>query len=99
MGSSQIELRGLLSELAMFHPASASSLFAFLFVCAFVVVAFIWGVWTSARREAVNPWRRTLPVTIATVLWLAAILAVVGNGWLEGDQRRLLFFAAAMNAV
>jgi len=60
---------------------------------------FIWGVWTSARRESVSPWRRTLPVAIGTTVWLTAILLVVGSGWLEGDQRRLLVFGAAMNAV
>jgi hypothetical protein len=83
----------------MFHAASLSSLFAFLFICAFVVVAFIWGVWKSARRESVNPWRRTLLAAIAAILWLTVILLVVGSGWLEGDQRRLLLIAAAMNVV
>jgi hypothetical protein len=63
------------------------------------VAAFIWGVWKSAGRESVNPGRRTLPVAIGTILWLTAILLVVGCAWLEGDQRRLLFVAVAINAV
>ena len=53
----------------------------------------------SARRESVSPLRRTLLIAIGTVLWLAAILLIVQSGWLQGEQRRLLFFAAAMNAA
>jgi len=56
-------------------------------------------VWASARRESVSPRRRALPVAIGTILWLTAILLVVGSGWLEEDQRRVLLFAGAMNAV
>ena len=85
--------------LAMFHAASLASLTIFLAICGGVVAAFIWGVWTSARRESANPSRRTLPVAIGTILWLAAILLVVGSGWLEGDQRRVLIFGAAINTV
>jgi hypothetical protein len=83
----------------MFREASSASLLAFLLICAFVVAAFFWAVWSSTVRESANPLRRTLPVAIGTVLWLAAILLVVRSGWLQGDQRRVLFFAAAMNAV
>jgi len=83
----------------MFHTASLASLLAFLAICGGVVTAFIWGAWTSARHESVSPSRRTLPVAIATIFWLTAILLVVGSGWLEGDQRRVLIFGAAMNAV
>ncbi len=83
----------------MFHSASLASLLAFLAICEGVVAAFIWGVWTSARRESVSPARRTLQVAIATGLWLTVILLVVGSGWLGGDQRRFLIFGAAMNAV
>src|SRR2546421_1022422 len=79
----------------MFHAASLASLLVFLSICAAVVAAFIWGVWASARRESV----RALPVAIGTILWLTAILLVVGSSWLEEDQRRVLLFAAAMNAV
>jgi hypothetical protein len=84
---------------AMFHPASAASLLAFLVICGVVVAAFLGGVWLSARRESVSPFRRTLLAAMGTILWLAAILLTVRSGWLHGDQRRLLFFAAAMNAV
>ena len=83
----------------MFHPASLPSLLAFLVICAAVVAAFLGGVWSSARREAVNPFRRTLPVAIGTILWLSAILFVVQSGWLYGDQRRLLLFGLSINAV
>jgi hypothetical protein len=83
----------------MFRAASLASLLAFLAVCGGVLTMFIWGVWTSARRDWGNPSRRTLPVAIGTILWLSAILLVVGSGWLEGDQRRVLVFGAAMNAV
>jgi hypothetical protein len=83
----------------MFHAASLTSLLAFLAICEGVVAMFLWGVWTSARRDSVDPSRRTLPVAIATILWLLAILLVVESGWLKGDQRRLLMFGAAMNAV
>ena len=83
----------------MFQPASAVSLLAFVIICAAVVCAFFGGVWLSARRESVNPLRRTLLVAVGTVLWLSAICFIVESGWLRGEQRRLLLFAAAMNAV
>jgi hypothetical protein len=83
----------------MFHAASLASLLAFLAICGGVVAMFIWGVWTSARHKSVSPSQRTLPVAVGTILWLLAILLVVGSGWLEGDQRRLLMFGVAMNAV
>jgi hypothetical protein len=76
----------------MFHAASTGSLIIFLCICAFVVAAFIWGVWKT-RRE------RTLPVAIGTMIWLGVIHLVVGGGWLEEDQRRVLLFAASMNLV
>jgi len=63
------------------------------------VGAFIWGVRTSAGRESKSPLRRALPVAIGTILWLTTILFVVGSGCLEGDQRRLLLFAATINVV
>ena len=83
----------------MFHAASLASLLAFLAICAGVVFAFLIGVWASARRESVSPLRRTWPVAIGMILWLTAILLLVGSGWLEGDQRRVLFCGAAINAV
>jgi hypothetical protein len=83
----------------MFKPASAASLLAFLIICAAVVAAFLGGVWLSARRESVRPLRRTILAAVGTALWLAAICLIVESGWLRGDQRRLLFFAAGMNAV
>jgi len=83
----------------MFQPASAASLLAFLIICAAVVAAFLGAVWLSGRRESVSPLRRTLLVAVGTVLWLSAICLIVESSWLRGDQRRLLFFAAAMNAV
>ena len=83
----------------MFHEASAASLFAFLAICAAVVVAFLAGIWISARRESVNPVRRTAAVAAATLLWLTAILFVAQSDWLREDQRHLLLFAAVMNAV
>jgi hypothetical protein len=83
----------------MFHPASAASLLTFLVICGAVVAAFLAGVWLSARREAVSPFRRTLLAGIAMILWLSAVCLIVQSGWLRGDQRRVLFFAAAMNAV
>lgn len=83
----------------MFHPASTASLLAFLVICAAVVAAFLGVVWLSARREAVSPLRRTLLAAIGTILWLSSVCLIVQSGWLRGDQRRLLFFGAAMNAV
>jgi hypothetical protein len=83
----------------MFQPASTASLLGFLLICATVVAAFLSAVWLSARRESVNPLRRTLLVAVGAVLWLSAICLIVESGWLRGDQRRLLLFAAAMNAV
>jgi hypothetical protein len=83
----------------MFHPASPASLIAFLVICAGVLGAFLGGVWTSARRESAKPFRRTLLVSIGTLLWLAAIIMVVQCGWLHGDQRRLLFLALTINAI
>ena len=83
----------------MFREASLVSTLVFLVICAAVVAAFLSGVWRSARRESVNPAQRTVLVMIGTVLWLTTILLVVASGWLEGDQRRVLMFAAAMNAV
>lgn len=80
-------------------PASAASLLTFLVICAGVVVAFVGGIWMSARRESVSPMRRTLTIAIVTLCWLTAILLVVQSGWLRSDQRHLLLFAAAMNAV
>lgn len=81
----------------MFHPASGASLLAFLVICAAIVAAFIGGPWVSARRELVNPLRRTAVVAIGTILWLSAILVIVQSGWFQGDQRRVLFFGATMN--
>ena len=83
----------------MFHPASVTSLLAFIVICAAVVAAFIGGVWWSARREDVSPLRRTLLTAIGTVLFLSAFLLIVESGWLRGDQRRLLLFGAALNMV
>ncbi|MEN3368251.1 MAG: hypothetical protein V7609_394 [Verrucomicrobiota bacterium] len=83
----------------MFHEASPASLLAFLAICAGVVAAFLFGIWVSARRDSVSPLGRTSAVAIGTILWLALIFLVVRSGWLHGDQRRILFFAAAMNAV
>jgi len=80
-------------------PASAASLLAFLVICAGVVATFVGGVWMSARRESVSPMGRTLAVAIGTLVWLTAILLVVQSGWLQSDQRHLLLFAGAMNAV
>ena len=74
----------------MFRPASTASLGVFLFVCAFIVAAFFWGIWKT-RRE------RTLAGAIGTTIWLTSILLVVGSGWLEGEQRHVLLFAAAVN--
>jgi hypothetical protein len=83
----------------MFRAASLTSLLAFLAICEGVVAVFIWGVWISARRESVSPAPRTLLVAVGTIIWLSAILLVVGSGWLEGDQRRVLVFGGVMNAV
>jgi hypothetical protein len=83
----------------MMHEASPGSLLMFLAICAAVVAAFIAGTWASAVRESVNPFQRTLLITIATILWLGTILIIVASGWLRGDPRRVLFFAAIVNAV
>ena len=83
----------------MFHPASPSSLLAFLVICAAVVTAFHIGVWVSSHRESADPIRRTFLVAIGTVVWLSAIVLVVQTGELRVDQRRLLLFASTMNAV
>lgn len=83
----------------MFQPASTASLLAFLIICAAVVAAVLGGVWSSARRESVNPLRRTLPVAVGVIVWLSALWLIVEGGWLRVDQRRLLFFAAGMNVV
>src|SRR5687767_11765496 len=83
----------------MFHPASVESLTAFVVICAMVVAAFLAGVWVSAQRESVNPLGRTLLVAIGTILVLSTVILAVRSGWLRGDQRRLLLFAASMNAL
>lgn len=83
----------------MFQPASPSSLLAFLAICAAVVAVFHGGIWVSALREPADPLRRTFLVAIGTAAWLSAIVFVVQTGELRGDQRRLLLFAGAMNAV
>src|SRR2546421_12588006 len=83
----------------MFHPAPLASLLVFLAICAGVLSAFIVGVCVGSRRDTVTPLRRTLPVAIATIVWLASILLIVRSGWLQGDERRVLLFAAAINAV
>ena len=83
----------------MFQAASLTSLLIFLAICVGVVSAFIVGVWASAGRDSVRPLQRTLPVAVGTVFWLASILLIVRSGWLQGDERRLLLFGGAMNAV
>ena len=83
----------------MFQAASLPSLLAFLVICGTVVAAFLGGLWLSARRESVNSFRRTFLGAVGTILWLSAIILVVQSGWLREDQRRLLFFAAGINAV
>jgi len=83
----------------MFQPASAASLFVFLIICGAVVAAFLGGVWWSARHESASPLGRTMLAAAGTVLWLLAICFIVESGWLRGDQRRLLVFAATINAV
>src|SRR5687768_9672431 len=83
----------------MFHPASVESLTAFVIICTAVVATFFGGVWVSARREMLSPVRRTFLVAISTILVLSAVILVVRSGWLRGDQRRLLLFAATMNAL
>jgi hypothetical protein len=72
---------------------------AFLTICLAVVVAFIGGTWMSARRDPRTQSHRTIVVSVGTILWLSLILVVVWTGWLEGDPRRVLAFAASMNAV
>jgi hypothetical protein len=83
----------------VFRTASLGSLLVFLAICVGVVSAFIAGIWVSARRDAVRPLQRTLPVAIGTIVWLALILLIVRSGWLQGDERHVLFFGAAMIAV
>jgi hypothetical protein len=83
----------------VFRAASLASLLVFLAICGGVVSAFIAGVWASARHDSRRPLQRTLLVAIGTIVWLASILLIVRSGWLQGDDRRLLFFAATMNAV
>lgn len=80
-------------------PASATSLLAFLVICAGVMAAIFGGIWLSARRETVSPLRRTLQVAMGTIVWLLAILFIVQSGWLHGDQRRLIVFAGGMTLV
>lgn len=83
----------------MFHPASTSSLLAFLLICVGVMAAFLAAVWWSARRESVGPLRRTMLAAVGMAVWLGALCFIVESGWLRGDQRRLLFFAAGMNVI
>ena len=83
----------------MFHPASNTSLLAFVVICAAVVAAFLGGIWESVRQEMATPLRRTVLTAIATTIWLSAILFVVQSGWLHGDQRRLMVFAGGMTLI
>lgn len=83
----------------MFHPASPISVLGFLLVCLLVLVAFIRGVWASARRDSADAWRRTLPVALGTVVWLSLLSAVVSAGWAEGNPLRTAILAASVNLV
>jgi hypothetical protein len=83
----------------MFQSASPASVLAFLAICAFVVGAFLGGIWTSLRGEGSSPLRRTLLMAIVTILWLSGIVLVVWSGWLDAEPRRVLIFMAAMNLV
>ena len=83
----------------MFQPASVASLSCFLIICAAVIAGFLRAVWLSAGRESTNPLRRTLLTAIGLFLWLSTISFIVESDWLRGDQRRLVLFAAALNAV
>lgn len=83
----------------MFHPASPLSVCAFVGVCAFVLGAFLRGVWISAQAQRRNPSRPTLLAVLGLLLWLAANAAVVGSGWLEAVPGRLLVAVASMVAA
>jgi hypothetical protein len=83
----------------MFHPASPSSVLFFLFVCAFVVTAFLRGVWISAQPQGRKPFRLTLLVCYGLLLWLAAAVAMVGSGWLEVVPGRLIVLGGAVVTV
>ena len=74
----------------MFQQASLSSLGAFLFVCAFVVAAFLRGVWVGAQSQGRNPLHLTILVGLGLLLWLTAAGGLVASGWLDGSPRRLI---------
>jgi hypothetical protein len=83
----------------MFHPASPISVLGFLLVCLLVLVIFVLGVWASARRDSVNAWHRTVPVTLGVVIWLSTLSAVVSSGWAEGNPARTVILAASVALV
>jgi hypothetical protein len=83
----------------MFHPASPSSVFAFLLVCGVVVTAFLRGVWISAQPQGRNPFRLTVSVGLGLLLWLATTAGLVGSGWLEAIPGRMVVLGGAVLTV
>jgi hypothetical protein len=83
----------------MFQPASSISLASFLAICAAVVIAFLFAVCHSARREGATPWPRVAAVAFALALWLGLLAALVASGWLAGDTKRIPLFVAATMVV
>jgi len=74
----------------VFHPASFPSLLVFLLICGFVLVAFLRGIWVSAKFQEQPATPRTLAVGVSLLLWLAAAAVLVGSGWVEGAPPRLV---------
>ncbi len=80
----------------MFHPASPSSVVAFLLTCLLVLAAFLRGVWISARSQAANPLARTLQVAGGVALWIALISRLVASGWVEEAPVHTLAFGSGI---
>jgi hypothetical protein len=82
----------------MFHPASPASVGAFLLVCAFVVTAFLRGIWISAQAEGNNPASRTWRVAGGVALWLGLLAGLVSSGWVEAAPAHLMMFGVMVIA-
>ena len=80
----------------MFHPASPSSVLAFLLICGAVVAAFVRGVWLSARVAGRDPVARTLWVAGGVIAWLGLAARLVASGWVEAVPVHLMMFGAGL---
>src|SRR5436189_1828835 len=84
----------------MFITPSGPSTGAFVLLCLGVVVAFLAGVWRSAKLEGVHQGKRTATVASLVVVWLWAISVIGSTGWVEArPMPRLMVLFATVNLV